>query len=160
TPGTALSHLFLGGKLALPRPAADSGLAAAPRPRPVQRTVAAPPATQLAPPKKESPFVMEIISGPSKVEKKFDNAGSGEGKEVFRCRRSASILFATAWLAVAYAQNSNGDEAPPRTQQAGASAAPEKLIVTVGKSMIIDSPVNIQRISYADATLVEAVAVG
>ena len=79
---------------------------------------------------------------------------------MFRFRRSASILFATAWLSVAYAQNSNGDEAPPRTQQAGASAAPEKLIVTVGKSMIIDSPVNIQRISYADATLVEAVAVG
>src|SRR5262249_20296337 len=80
TPGTALSHLFLGGKLALPRPSGESGLAPAPRPRPVQRTVAAPPATQLAPPKKESPFVMEIISGPSKVEKKFDNAGSGEGK--------------------------------------------------------------------------------
>jgi pilus assembly protein CpaC len=68
-------------------------------------------------------------------------------------------LFATAWLSVAYAQNSNGDEAPPRTQQAGASAAPERLMVTVGKSMIIDSPVNIQRLSVANGDLVEAVAV-
>jgi hypothetical protein len=32
------------------------------------------------PPKKEAPFVMEIISGSSKVEKKFENAASGEGK--------------------------------------------------------------------------------
>jgi pilus assembly protein CpaC len=79
---------------------------------------------------------------------------------VHRFRRIAGILFAGAWLSVTYAQNSATDEAPPRTQQAGASASPEKLIVTVGKSMIIDSPVNIQRISYADATLVEAVAVG
>jgi len=59
-----------------------------------------------------------------------------------------------------FAQNTPGEEAPPpRTQQAGASAAPEKLMVTVGKSMIIDSPVNIQRISMANGDLAEAVAV-
>jgi pilus assembly protein CpaC len=78
---------------------------------------------------------------------------------VFRIQRSASILFATVCLSVSYAQNSGGDEAGARTQQAGASAAPEKLMVTVGKSMIIDSPVNIQRISVANGELVEAVAV-
>jgi pilus assembly protein CpaC len=75
---------------------------------------------------------------------------------VFRLRRNTSILFAAACLTAA-AQNS--DDSLSRTQQAGASAAPEKLTVTVGKSMIIDSPVNIQRISVADGTLVEAVAV-
>jgi pilus assembly protein CpaC len=78
---------------------------------------------------------------------------------VFRFRRSASILFAVVSVTASYAQNSGSEEAAPKTQQAGASAAPEKLMVTVGKSMIIDSPVNIQRISVADGNLVEAVAV-
>jgi pilus assembly protein CpaC len=39
-------------------------------------------------------------------------------------------------------------------------AAPEKLIVTVGKSLVIDSPVNIQRLSVANELLVEAVGIG
>jgi pilus assembly protein CpaC len=70
------------------------------------------------------------------------------------------VWLSAAWLSAAYAQNAPGEEAPaPRTQQAGASAAPEKLMVTVGKSMIIDSPVNIQRISMANGELAEAVAV-
>jgi pilus assembly protein CpaC len=76
---------------------------------------------------------------------------------VSRIRPSAAILFAAVCVCKAYAQNS--DDAPSRTQQAGPSAAPEKLTVTVGKSMIIDSPVNIQRISVANGELVEAVAV-
>jgi pilus assembly protein CpaC len=38
-------------------------------------------------------------------------------------------------------------------------AGPAKLTVTVGKSLIIDSPLNIQRISVANGDLVEAVAV-
>ncbi|HTT63121.1 MAG TPA: pilus assembly protein N-terminal domain-containing protein [Bryobacteraceae bacterium] len=76
-----------------------------------------------------------------------------------RFLQGTTILFAAAWLSAGYAQNSASDEAPPRTQQAGASAAPDKLTVTVGKSMIIDSPVNIQRISVANGDLVEAVAV-
>jgi pilus assembly protein CpaC len=77
---------------------------------------------------------------------------------VFHIRRRATILVASACLCTAFAQNSD-DAAASRTQQAGASAAPEKLTVTVGKSMIIDSPVNIQRISFADGNIVEAVAV-
>src|SRR2546423_8766757 len=75
---------------------------------------------------------------------------------MFQLRRSTSILFAAACLTAA-AQNS--DDSASRTQQAGPSGAPEKLTVTVGKSMIIDSPVNIQRISVANGELVEAVAV-
>jgi pilus assembly protein CpaB len=80
TPGTALSHLFLGGKYNAPRP---SGEEAPPRPRPVQRAAApSQPAVRdlPPPPKKEAPFVMEIISGASKTEKKFENAANGEGK--------------------------------------------------------------------------------
>ena len=47
----------------------------------------------------------------------------------------------------------------PETQEAAPSAAPGKLVVTVGKSLIIDSPMKIQRISVANGDLVEAVAV-
>src|SRR6266702_8601663 len=51
-----------------------------------------------------------------------------------------------------------GDETP-RTQEAAPLAAPGKLVVTVGKSLIIDSPMNIQRVSVANGELIEAVAV-
>jgi pilus assembly protein CpaC len=52
-------------------------------------------------------------------------------------------------------------EAEPATSasQEAASAAAGKLMVTVGKSLIIDSPMNIQRISVANGDLIEAVAV-
>jgi len=43
-------------------------------------------------------------------------------------------------------------------QQTGAGT-PAKLLVTVGKSLIIDSPVEIRRVSVANGTLAEAVAV-
>ncbi|HTT63120.1 MAG TPA: Flp pilus assembly protein CpaB [Bryobacteraceae bacterium] len=78
TPGTALSHLFLGGKLSLPKPPQGDAEPVA-RPRPVHRA-AVQPVMQAPPPKKEAPFVMEIISGAKKEEKKFETAGSGEGK--------------------------------------------------------------------------------
>jgi len=79
TPGTALSHLFLGGKFALPQARPEGEVTQ--RPRPVQRAAVAPPPVALPPaPKKEAPFVMEIISGSAKTEKKFENASNGEGK--------------------------------------------------------------------------------
>jgi pilus assembly protein CpaC len=49
-------------------------------------------------------------------------------------------------------------EIGPPAQQENVSG-PAKLTVTVGKSLIIDSPLNIQRISVANGDLVEAVAV-
>src|SRR5690242_15792935 len=72
TPGTALALLFNGGKLkaeadAAPRPRAPRS--AAPR-QSAPQPMAAPA------PKKEEPFVMEIISGTKKAEQKF----VGEGK--------------------------------------------------------------------------------
>jgi pilus assembly protein CpaC len=48
---------------------------------------------------------------------------------------------------------------PGATQNSASSSAPGKLVVTVGKSLIIDSPLKIQRISVANGALMEAVAV-
>ena len=73
TPGTAVAKLFDGGKLELEKKAAEN--------RPVARTRAmAPPPVMLrempAPqPKREQPFVMEIIRGTNKSQTKFENGG-------------------------------------------------------------------------------------
>jgi pilus assembly protein CpaB len=74
TPGTALGLLFGGSRVAAPE------APPAPRPRPVQHAVVAPVAAPPAPPKKEAPFVMEIISGTKKTEQKFENKEPLEGK--------------------------------------------------------------------------------
>jgi pilus assembly protein CpaC len=50
---------------------------------------------------------------------------------------------------------SNTESSP----QAQTETAPGKLIVTVGKSLIIDSPLNITRVTIANGTVAEAVAV-
>jgi pilus assembly protein CpaB len=79
TPGTALALLFSGGKM---KPEGEQ--AAASKPRAPRAAAAAGPRLPLAPmaemlpPKREEPFVMEIISGTKKAEQKF--VGSGEGK--------------------------------------------------------------------------------
>jgi pilus assembly protein CpaB len=77
TPGTALALLFNGGKL---KPEGEAAPATKPR---APRAQAAGPRLPVyiaeAPaPKKEEPFVMEIISGTKKAEQKF--SGVGEGK--------------------------------------------------------------------------------
>jgi pilus assembly protein CpaB len=77
TPGTALSYLFTGGKLKMAPEGGEAPpprRAAAPAPRPVVVREFAPP----PPPKKETPFVMEILSGTRKDEKKFENSGEGK----------------------------------------------------------------------------------
>ncbi|MEO8595251.1 MAG: pilus assembly protein N-terminal domain-containing protein [Candidatus Solibacter sp.] len=70
---------------------------------------------------------------------------------------TTGILLAALWIWLAPASRA-GDEVPP-AQEAPQSEAPGKLVVTVGKSLIIDSPMKIQRISVADGALIEAVAV-
>jgi pilus assembly protein CpaB len=75
TPGTAVAKLFDGGRLTL-----DSETNPSPRPAaPVRRREpsSAPAAVRDVPPppKKEAPFVMEIIRGTTKSETKFDNGG-------------------------------------------------------------------------------------
>ena len=72
--------------------------------------------------------------------------------------RIASVLLAAVWLWDAPTSRAGGDE-NPKAQEAAPSAAPGKLVVTVGKSLIIDSPMKIQRISVANGDLIEAVAV-
>lgn len=81
TPGTTLAQIF-GAPRKAPTAAPEDGPPPAPRPRPVSRpapqqiVMAAPP-----PPKKEVPFVMEIISGTKKTENKFaGEKENGEGK--------------------------------------------------------------------------------
>ena len=68
TPGTALQRLFTGAK---PQP--NPTETAAPRPRTVQARATPIPvrAAAVPAPPKEVPFVMEIISGPTKREQKF-----------------------------------------------------------------------------------------
>jgi pilus assembly protein CpaB len=69
TSGAAMAQLFAGGKLKLPQ----SGENAAARPRPAPK-----PVVEREAPKKEAPFVMEILSGNKKAETKFENGGEGK----------------------------------------------------------------------------------
>jgi pilus assembly protein CpaB len=73
TPGTALARLFTGGTY-------TAVLDQQAPPRPVRRVnvAAVIPTMHMAPPKKETPFVMEIISGTKKSETKFDNGGEAK----------------------------------------------------------------------------------
>jgi pilus assembly protein CpaC len=72
--------------------------------------------------------------------------------------RIASVLVAAVWYCNAPTSRAAGDE-NLKAQEAAADGAPGKLMVTVGKSLIIDSPMKIQRISVANGELIEAVAV-
>ena len=72
TPGAAMSHLFTGGKLNLSQPGDNLPVA---RPRAAPKPVAA---AAHEPPKKEAPFVMELLSGTKKAEAKFENGGEGK----------------------------------------------------------------------------------
>ena len=69
TPGAAMANLFTGGKLKAPQPQES----AAARPHPAPK-----PAEVREPPKKEAPFVMELLSGARKAEAKFENTGEGK----------------------------------------------------------------------------------
>src|SRR5450432_3332915 len=76
-------------------------------------------------------------------------------------QRSMTILLSVACFCAIPTLVYSADEpartgAPPQDTPA---SAPGKLVVTVGKSLIIDSPLKIQRISVANGELIEAVAV-
>ena len=70
----------------------------------------------------------------------------------------AGVLVAAFWLWDAPISRAAGDE-NPKQQEVTLAGGPGKLVVTVGKSLIIDSPTKIQRISVANGELIEAVAV-
>jgi pilus assembly protein CpaB len=71
TPGTAMKFVW-GGAGNLKTSPGDDGVPA-PRPRPAPKETVA-----QAPPKKEPPFVMEILSGASRSETKFEKSGEGK----------------------------------------------------------------------------------
>ncbi|MGA2723518.1 MAG: pilus assembly protein N-terminal domain-containing protein [Bryobacteraceae bacterium] len=75
-----------------------------------------------------------------------------------RLGQMARILLAAALVWLLSERPASASEIGPPVQQENVSG-PAKLTVTVGKSLIIDSPLNIQRVSVADGDLVEAVAV-
>jgi pilus assembly protein CpaB len=69
TPGAALGTLFTGGRLKVPEPQENQSV----RPRPAPK-----PAAAEETPKKEEPFVMELLSGGKKDVVKFANGGEGK----------------------------------------------------------------------------------
>jgi pilus assembly protein CpaC len=76
---------------------------------------------------------------------------------VSRLRQIARILLAAAFVWLLSERPVGAAEiGPPQPENV---SGPAKLTVTVGKSLIIDSPLNIQRVSVANGELVEAVAV-
>jgi pilus assembly protein CpaB len=75
TDGTALGLLFSGGRLKMP---SDGAAPPAPAPRPHRAAPVRTAAVPVAPPRKEAPFVMEIISGSKKAETKFGDSGEGK----------------------------------------------------------------------------------
>jgi pilus assembly protein CpaB len=74
TPGAAMSHLFTGAKFSAPQ----TGDLAPARPRPAPKSAAAPKPVAQETAKKETPFVMEILSGNKKDTAKFANGGEGK----------------------------------------------------------------------------------
>jgi pilus assembly protein CpaC len=76
---------------------------------------------------------------------------------VLRFGRSGTMALA-ACMCMLPLRSAGGDETAPRVQ-APATSSPEKLVLTVGKSMIIDSPVRIERVAVANELLIEAVAI-
>jgi hypothetical protein len=64
-----MAHLFTGGKLTAPLPGASE---------PARPRVAAKPAAVHETPKKEAPFVMELLSGAKRAEAKFENGREGK----------------------------------------------------------------------------------
>ena len=70
---------------------------------------------------------------------------------MLRFGRSGTMALA-ACMCMLPLRSAGGDETAPRVQ-APATSSPEKLVLTVGKSMIIDSPVRIERVAVANEAL-------
>src|SRR6478672_2348754 len=79
-----------------------------------------------------------------------------------KCLAAVAILSIVLWSPIARADDPSTEQAPgPSTAapQETAGLVTKELTVTVGKSLIVDSPVNIQRVSVANADLADAVAI-
>ena len=69
---------------------------------------------------------------------------------------TATFLSLAGWQ---WAAAETAESSAAASQGAQPPGGPGKLTVTVGKSLVIDSPINIRRVSVANGDLVEAVAV-
>jgi len=78
---------------------------------------------------------------------------------VSRFREAVTILAMAACGSMLCHRVVRADGPAPPPAQNPAPATPAKLVVTVGKSLIIDSPLNILRVVVANGDLAEAVAV-
>jgi pilus assembly protein CpaC len=84
---------------------------------------------------------------------------------VSRIREGLILLSMAACSSLLYNRPVLADESPARAQadqaqnSPQAAGAPQKLVVTMGKALIIDSPLNIMRVHVANGELAEAVAV-
>jgi pilus assembly protein CpaC len=76
-----------------------------------------------------------------------------------RTLQISAVLLVLSMVAPVRAVPANLDGTQNQAAPAQNPNAPGELAVTVGKSLIIDSPVNIQRVSVTNGDLVEAVAV-
>jgi pilus assembly protein CpaC len=76
-------------------------------------------------------------------------------------RQFAWILAPAVWLCAPWSLVAAADDAPAQQQNTSGQNTPvEKWTVTVGKSLIMDSPLPIERLSVADGSLADAVAIG
>ena len=132
---------------------------APPAPRP--RTQAAPPVVREieTPAKKEAPFTMEIIMGTQKStpssklpERRNRCPDTGSSHAYSRRRRCCARPGARPRRRTMRRPGS-------RTRPAQSTPV-EKWTVTVGKSLVMDSPLPIERLSVADGNLADAVAIG
>src|SRR5215467_2964249 len=69
-----------------------------------------------------------------------------------------ALLTTAAWIPAMGADEATTEQAPDAAQ-GPAGLVTKDLAVTVGKSLVVDSPVNIQRVSVANPDLAEAVAI-
>lgn len=105
---------------------------------------------------------MARLVGSTVIQKAFAEDGPGglaRACSSGRVGRLAAICLAAACLAMgAEPAVVKGQAVPPQAPPAG-GGTDGKLNATVGKSLIIDSPLNIEKISVANGDLVEAVAI-
>jgi pilus assembly protein CpaC len=80
---------------------------------------------------------------------------------VTQYRQFACILAPVVLLCAPWSPPAAADDAPASQQNASGQSMPiEKWTVTMGKSLLMDSPLPIERISVADGNLADAVAIG
>ncbi len=71
----------------------------------------------------------------------------------------SGTLLAISWATILAGYSAWGHAQAQQPAQQSAGSAARDLFVTVGKSLVVESPVNIQRVSVGDAAVAEAIAV-